>query len=305
MPKSIHKSVGQGGANATAKDIMTVQYLLNCVPANQGGPTPELAVDGIVGPKTIAAIVGFQSRLTPAPDGRVDPGGPTITCLRKYDPYPMQPMPAVPRPGRSSPAGKAFESGKAGFEGRFGGKGAAGEIFESGKAGYKQAMAGKAAAGKSFEAGMAAYNGWKSQLAAIDQIFDAGMEGMKDLIGSLRKHAASKASGKPQLTPEAKAMAAKYLAVKAAGAKGAAVSNAAKSAAAKGLETKGAGAKGAGVKPVLNAKGLPSQPAGLSVDQRQFVLHKAMAIERARKIQDPQLRQIAMQQAMAMKPPNR
>ena len=135
MPKSIQTSVGQGGANATAQDVMTVQYLPNCVPANQGGPTPELAVDGIVGPKTIAAIVGFQSRLTPAPDGRVDPGGPTITCLQKYDPYPMQPMPAVPRTGWRSPAGKAFESGKDGFEDGLCGKGAAGKIFESGKAG--------------------------------------------------------------------------------------------------------------------------------------------------------------------------
>ena len=38
---------------------VTVQYLLNCVPASQGGPSPELVVNGAVGPKTIKAIETF------------------------------------------------------------------------------------------------------------------------------------------------------------------------------------------------------------------------------------------------------
>lgn len=33
MPKTIAGSVGRGGRNYPASDVMTVQYLLNCVPA--------------------------------------------------------------------------------------------------------------------------------------------------------------------------------------------------------------------------------------------------------------------------------
>lgn len=91
MPKSIQSSVGYGGHNVTMS-VMTVQYLLNCVPASRGGPVPELAVDGIVGPKTIAAIRRFQTANLGFADGRVDPGGKTITALGAYDPYPNQPM---------------------------------------------------------------------------------------------------------------------------------------------------------------------------------------------------------------------
>jgi hypothetical protein len=210
----------------------------------------------------------------------------------------MQPMPAVPRPGIGSAAGKAFESGKAGFEKAMGGKAAAGKIFESGKAGYKQALSGKAAAGKSFESGMAAFNGWKAQLAAIDKIFDAGMEGIKGLLGSqsgsgeaksqqqkyreaMKKHAAAKAvgkqpfapspypagatadaksAGKVQLTPEGKALAAKQRAV--------------------------------------------TDNRQAQLQKQQFAMKRSIELEKARRIQDPRERAIAMQKAMAMKPPN-
>jgi peptidoglycan hydrolase-like protein with peptidoglycan-binding domain len=91
MSKSIQSSVGVGGHNVTMS-VMTVQYLLNCVPAARGGPVPELAVDGIIGPKTIAAIRKFQTANLGFADGRVDPGGKTITALGAYDPYPNQPM---------------------------------------------------------------------------------------------------------------------------------------------------------------------------------------------------------------------
>jgi hypothetical protein len=37
MPKPIDGSVGRGGRNFPAKDVLTVQYLLNCVPAGSGG----------------------------------------------------------------------------------------------------------------------------------------------------------------------------------------------------------------------------------------------------------------------------
>ena len=55
MAKSITASVGQGGVNLAA-DVATVQFLLNCVPEEQGGPQAELAIDGLVGPLTIGAI---------------------------------------------------------------------------------------------------------------------------------------------------------------------------------------------------------------------------------------------------------
>jgi hypothetical protein len=73
-------SVGQGGRNQ-ADDVSRVQRLLNGVAADQGGPQPELEVDGKVGPLTIRAISQFQKRHLGFSDGRVDPGGPTITEL--------------------------------------------------------------------------------------------------------------------------------------------------------------------------------------------------------------------------------
>ena len=90
MPKTIAGSVGRGGRNYPASDVMTVQYLLNCVPATQGGPTKELAVDGAAGPKTIGAIEGFQRKLGGFADGRVDPGGATLRALQARDPRPNE-----------------------------------------------------------------------------------------------------------------------------------------------------------------------------------------------------------------------
>jgi Putative peptidoglycan binding domain len=77
---TISASVGVGGRNA-AVDVRTAQELLNSVPTASGGPVPLLAVDGLVGPKTVAAIQRFQRTQLGWADGRVDPGGPTITRL--------------------------------------------------------------------------------------------------------------------------------------------------------------------------------------------------------------------------------
>ncbi|HNY42859.1 MAG TPA: peptidoglycan-binding domain-containing protein [Bryobacteraceae bacterium] len=115
MPKSIRFSVGRGGQNVLPQDVMTVQYLLNCVPTSKGGPSPELVVDGIAGPKTMAAISDFQRGSLSSPDGRVDPGGPTLARLQQFDPYPDQPMPpAASFP--KSPAGYKKESGPPGYK---------------------------------------------------------------------------------------------------------------------------------------------------------------------------------------------
>lgn len=81
MAKKISGSVGKGGKNKPA-DVRIVQELLN---ANISKITPlrSLVVDGDVGPKTVNVIEEFQRRVVgmTRPDGRVDPGGRTITSL--------------------------------------------------------------------------------------------------------------------------------------------------------------------------------------------------------------------------------
>jgi hypothetical protein len=79
---SLNASVGKGGANQRA-DVRTVQTLLNDN-HRKLTPLPLLVVDGIVGPRTLAAIEAFQRRVAGMahPDVRVDPHGPTLTALR-------------------------------------------------------------------------------------------------------------------------------------------------------------------------------------------------------------------------------
>jgi peptidoglycan hydrolase-like protein with peptidoglycan-binding domain len=110
MGKSITASVGHHGVNLS-NDVVTVQFLLNCVPIEEGGPTEELVIDGLVGPFTVGAINRFQQAHLPFVDGRVDPeklGGKTIVELNRYDPTPDIPLTpqSVPNPPRFPPRGK-------------------------------------------------------------------------------------------------------------------------------------------------------------------------------------------------------
>lgn len=85
--KTITASVGQGGMNIPS-DVATVQQLLNCVPALEGGPVPKLEVDGICSGITILAINRFQRVHGGRTKNRVDTvacGGTTINDLKKYD----------------------------------------------------------------------------------------------------------------------------------------------------------------------------------------------------------------------------
>lgn len=86
MARAISASVGSGGVNRKA-DSMTVQELLNEVPAVQGGPSPQLVVDGLPWAKTIAAIRNFQKVQLHFkwPDGRVDPNRKTLAKLNEFD----------------------------------------------------------------------------------------------------------------------------------------------------------------------------------------------------------------------------
>jgi peptidoglycan hydrolase-like protein with peptidoglycan-binding domain len=99
---TIRASVGRGGSNRF-EDVRIVQDLLN---KHIQPPMQPLAVDGKVGPKTIAAIEAFQKRVLSMinPDGRVDPGGRTLTALSSAtsapSPTPSFRLPTGPgRPG--------------------------------------------------------------------------------------------------------------------------------------------------------------------------------------------------------------
>jgi hypothetical protein len=84
MP-GIAKSVGYGGRNNKA-DVLVVQRLLNNFTTGMG--ITAVAVDGGFGDETGKAIKKFQAKILnmPAPDGRVDPGGRTITALNATAP---------------------------------------------------------------------------------------------------------------------------------------------------------------------------------------------------------------------------
>jgi len=105
----IVQSVGRGGRNGR-DDTKIVQSLLNNNLAAIRQSVP-LAVDGVNGPKTVGAITTFQSSVVnlSRPDGRVDPGGKTITALLKNrGTAPVAPAAtapaAAPAPVPASPA---------------------------------------------------------------------------------------------------------------------------------------------------------------------------------------------------------
>ncbi len=97
----ITAAVGAGGANHR-NDAMLIQSLLNLVPAAAGGPAKLLKVDGLVGPLTIAAIRRFQSKFGFS-DGRIDPGGRTLSQLSAFSPK-AQGKGIVGAPGGAKPS---------------------------------------------------------------------------------------------------------------------------------------------------------------------------------------------------------
>lgn len=93
MP-DIAGSVGVNGRNDES-DTLTVQTLLNQVPAMQGGAEPVLDLDGWCGNKTVAAIRKFQQRQFNSQDGLVEPGKRTIQKLNALATAPgARPVPA-------------------------------------------------------------------------------------------------------------------------------------------------------------------------------------------------------------------
>lgn len=120
MPKSITGSVGRGGRNFPPSDVMTIQYMLNCLTPAQGGPSKELPVDGAAGPATIAAIEAFQRKIGGFADGRVDPGGATFRALQNLDPYPNRSLPQSDAKSAGSPLGKGPAAKNSPFGNAFG-----------------------------------------------------------------------------------------------------------------------------------------------------------------------------------------
>ena len=87
MARSISKPVGEGVFYPNGNlpdDVTIVQKLLNKVPSSEGGPMPLLTVNGKCDSKMIVAIRKFQ-RTIGAFDGRIDPGGKTLSHLNVYD----------------------------------------------------------------------------------------------------------------------------------------------------------------------------------------------------------------------------
>ena len=94
MNKSLSSSVGHRAQNLF-DDVRLVQYLLNCVPVNRGGPTRELVVDGVCGRWTVRAIIRFQRAQRGATAARIDPHQHILRALLTHDPYPAQSLPAA------------------------------------------------------------------------------------------------------------------------------------------------------------------------------------------------------------------
>lgn len=80
----ITKAVGIGGSNIY-DDVFNIQYGLDQVAPIDGGPSPQLVIDGKCGPKTIGAIREFQKKHFgfAGCDGRIDPGKQTLKKLNE------------------------------------------------------------------------------------------------------------------------------------------------------------------------------------------------------------------------------
>ena len=79
--KTIVASVGHGGLNRT-DDVRLVQEILS---RHLQPPQRPLVIDGVMSPRTIAAIVAFQRRVLhmQRPDGCIQPGDCTMAALMR------------------------------------------------------------------------------------------------------------------------------------------------------------------------------------------------------------------------------
>jgi hypothetical protein len=103
----LRQSVGAGGANGRP-DVAAIQASLNGIPEPLAGPAVPLATDGLVGPKTLAAIRGFQAGWLDVRDGRIDPDGPTLACLNAAAGAPSSRAPGDLPERATGPAAQAW-----------------------------------------------------------------------------------------------------------------------------------------------------------------------------------------------------
>jgi len=75
MTIELRASVGDGGQVNHKEDVALVQFFLNAT-------NPPIALDGVWGPITSAALAAFQMTTFGFTDGRVDPGDVTFNRLR-------------------------------------------------------------------------------------------------------------------------------------------------------------------------------------------------------------------------------
>jgi hypothetical protein len=75
MTIELRASVGDGGQINHKEDVALVQFFLNAT-------NPPVAMDGVWGPITSAALAAFQTTTFGFTDGRVDPGDITFNRLR-------------------------------------------------------------------------------------------------------------------------------------------------------------------------------------------------------------------------------
>ena len=108
--KTIRGTVGENGMNISS-EVATVQYLLNCVPASQGGPRQELKIDGFAGVLTLEAIKRFQEFRFGSANSLVEANEQTFAELKKYDPLPLSAAGVVPNLGETGQGIKKVKSG--------------------------------------------------------------------------------------------------------------------------------------------------------------------------------------------------
>ena len=127
MP-DLRASVGQNGHNRSS-DVKAVQRLLNQHLERLTPSRPLLSVDGLIGDKTIMAIIDFQRQVLHFrnPDGRVDPGGRTWAGLQADTASPDSPSPPAAAPSLGQLSEK-YETGRRGPGTVSGGQGDAGGV---------------------------------------------------------------------------------------------------------------------------------------------------------------------------------
>jgi len=101
MPVTLSAAVGQATATThplnLPEDVRAVQTLLVVAHRHNRIPTSEIAVDGQIGPLTVAAMIEFQKNEGEPADGVVSSGSPT---LAKLNAAASRPVVRVLRQGR-------------------------------------------------------------------------------------------------------------------------------------------------------------------------------------------------------------